>query len=342
MNISNFSTTRLAFAGRVLLAALIGACSSSGNNQGSSGNSTTGSGGANGSGGSSSGSGGTATTGGSTGRGGTANTGGSVGAGGVIGAGGGAGAGGVIGGAGAGGVPTNGSDGAAIQKFCADKVTVMNPVITDFETYTGTTDIAQYVFPFGGGTVARYGGPYAYSGVFTTTAVANYMLLAAAGHAGLWAIAFSATNESVWGGAVAFWLNCVNASAYRGVSFWARGQVPRGLVSVTLDTEDTRVPDPVNPAAGGTCPGTDTTCLAPVAADLPVGLDWTQVTILWPQFVGGLRGPAAYIPGGDNIVGLAFTAGLNYVANPIDGGLPAYVPVPADIRLDIDDIAFVP
>jgi hypothetical protein len=286
-----------------------------------------------------------------------ANTGGSVSSGGSTAAGGGTSAGGggssggtgpvtgVGGATGLGGTGATSADGATVvQKLCAQKVVAMNPVITDFETYNGMVDIAQYGFAFGGalpGTGTAYGGPYGFSGVANTGTI-NYALSFVAGHTGNWAVSYAVTNETVWGGGMGFWLNCVNASAYRGISFWVRGQTISGFLAVALPLEDTSLPDAVNPAGGGTCIGTDVTCVTPSAINLPVTLDWQQYMLPWTMFTGGLRAGAPLIASGDNIVGLVFSSSLNYVANPLDGGLPPYVPVPGDLTFQIDEISFLP
>jgi hypothetical protein len=48
----------------------------------------------------------------------------------------------------------------------------------------------------------------------------------------------------------------------------------------------------------------------------------------------------AVMANGDRITGMSFGAGINYVANPVDGGMPAYVPEPGSFEIAIDNIAF--
>jgi hypothetical protein len=249
-----------------------------------------------------------------------------------------------------GGVSTGaGGSPQTVEKLCAHKIVAMNPVFTDFETYNGMSDFSMFAFPFGGptpGTGTAYGGAYAYTGVLKATGMANFVLSPVAGHTGNWAAGLTITNETQWGGALAFWLNCVDASAYRGgISFWARGMAPRALFAVAIDTEDTSLPDAANPAGGGTCTGTDATCKGPSVQEIPLTLDWTQHQLPWASFAGGLRAGAPYTLTGSNITGITFSFGLVYEnCVPIpgtDGGFTC-TPTPSDFSFQIDEISFIP
>ena len=48
------------------------------------------------------------------------------------------------------------------------------------------------------------------------------------------------------------------------------------------------------------------------------------------------------MPTGDEITGMSFGASVNYVPNPVDGGMPAYVPEPGAFELAVDNLAFTP
>jgi hypothetical protein len=248
---------------------------------------------------------------------------------------------------GAGGVQP-GTDGAApVEKLCAHKVPVQNAVFANFENYTGTAlDVAtQYTFQWGGATAGTgngLAGVYGYSGGLT-----NYAFTFKAGHDATsnWALDYTLTNESVYGGALAFWMNptCLDASAYKGISFWARGQSATGLFTATVATEDTSPPDATNPAGGGTCMGTSATCVHPSTMDLALTPDWQQFQIPWAMLKPGLRAGIAYIPTGSNVTALTFQVGLMYVPRSDAGDLDAgFVPVPGGADLQIDDVGFMP
>jgi len=42
-------------------------------------------------------------------------------------------------------------------------------------------------------------------------------------NASKYALGISNTQASGWGGALAMWMGCVDASAYQGISFWVQG-----------------------------------------------------------------------------------------------------------------------
>jgi hypothetical protein len=230
--------------------------------------------------------------------------------------------------------------------LCATKVTPLNPVLINFDTYNGSTLAQDYGEAFGGATVASgtsYTGPYGFSGGGPGGAV-DYTLSMVTGRtggltdAGLqdWAVDLALMDEVVWGGGVGIWMTCANASSFKGISFWARGQIPGNDLSLSLVTADTT---PVS--TGGTCTGS---CVAPQVVSLPLdGLVWTQVTVPWASFVGGIASGAAYTPTGDNLAGLTFTVALDYAA--VDAGpdgAAIYGPVPANIDFQLDDIEFMP
>ncbi|HZU82304.1 MAG TPA: hypothetical protein VE987_05285, partial [Polyangiaceae bacterium] len=238
--------------------------------------------------------------------------------------------------------------------LCATKIVVApsNPVLNDFEAYTGATAFLAST-PFGpaypnGG----YTGPYAYSGggPQLNEAGTNYVLSMVTGQTGGtleggaqdWALDLTVTDESGFGAGLGFWMTCANASAFRGLSFWVRGQTPTGAVAVQLQTADTTSTTASQP---GTCTGTCAHPSATVLGDaaIPVGPSWTQITLPWAAFTGGTRNGAAYTPTGDNLTGLVFTTGLVYTqVDAAADGAAIYGPTPANIDLQIDDVAFVP
>src|SRR5581483_2998205 len=173
---------------------------------------------------------------------------------------------------------------APVQKLCATKTTVMNPVLINFETYDGMVTADKFGTAFGGAAAnmgSAYTGPYAFGdGSVTPT------LSILAGHPpSNWAVAESAMQARTWGMGGGFWMSsCANASAYKGISFWVRGSGPLNVFSFTVSMDSTTPPDPANAAGGGICTGTSTTCVPATKQNIPLTTDWTQVQILWSDF----------------------------------------------------------
>jgi hypothetical protein len=313
------------------------------NGTGTGGSNTTGTGGSNGT-----GTGGTTTT---TGTGGTTTTTGTGGTTTTTGTGGTTttGTGGTTTTGATGGTTGGGTGGAAgaavVQKDCATKTVVMNPVFMNFENYTGTGTMtaANYATAFGGTTV---NSGTAYAGFYPYPEVAGGpepTLALVAGHApSNWAgsESFSAVQWGMGGG---IWMACANASAYNGISLWVRGTAPTSTFSFSISMDSTQLPDATNAAGGGICPGTKDNCVDPVKSNLPITTDWTQVQILWSDFTPGNSGGTAVVPNGDNIVGMGWTVGLQFHLDPsvaADAAGP-YIGIPAAVRIDIDDVSFI-
>jgi hypothetical protein len=246
--------------------------------------------------------------------------------------------GGTVGSSGGGSTVGNaaGGAGASTTKLCATKVTASSTQIANFENFDGMETVDKYAFAFGGptnGTAGVYAGAYGYAG---GTDVVTLAILA--GHTGNYGLTESTMPATSWGQGLGFWMGCVDASAYKGITFWARGSVPTGVFSFGLNTENTTLPDATNAAAGGTCPGTADTCKTPTKSALPITMDWTQVSVLWADLTGGLSGATPVTVTGDTITGFTLLMSLNYT-NVDDAG---YTPTPGNISFAIDDIAFMP
>jgi hypothetical protein len=246
--------------------------------------------------------------------------------------------GGAVGSSGGGSTVGNaaGSTGASTTKLCATKVTASSAQIANFENFDGMETVDKYAFAFGGptnGTAGVYAGAYGYAG---GTDVVTLAILA--GHTGNYGLTESTMPATSWGQGLGFWMGCVDASAYEGITFWVRGSVPTGVFSFGLNTENTTLPDATNAAAGGTCPGTTDTCKTPTKSALPITMDWTQVSVLWADLTGGLSGATPVTVTGDTITGFTLLMSLNYT-NVDDAG---YTPTLGNISFAIDDIAFMP
>ena len=348
-----FVLARLVLEGPILALLIASAgCTKPGTDNGTAtgGSSGTSTGGQPGASGGSTGSGGARTTG--TGGSVTSGTGGSVttGTGGSPATGTGGSTTGATGGTtGTGGTIVGGSGGAGgaavVQKLCATKTVVMNPVFLNFENYTGmgTMTAATYSTAFGGttpNTGTAYAGIYSYG----DGSVTPVLSMVGGNPPSNWAAGLTATQASVWGMAAAVWMGgCANASAYKGISFYVRGSSGTGMFSFNVSMESTQLPDATNPAGGGTCPGTSDSCKDPSKANIPLTADWTQVQILWADFTPGMSGTTSVVPNGDNISGLVWNVPLQYHLDPTvpaDAAGP-YVPIPGDLLINIDDVSFI-
>ena len=238
---------------------------------------------------------------------------------------------------------TTGAGGMVVQKLCATKTTLMQPVLVDFENYDGTVTADKYASAFGGATVGTgtaYTGPYAYGdGSATPT------LSILAGHPpSNWAVSQTVTAATTWGMGGGLWMGCADASAYKGISFWVRGSTSSGVFSFNLNMESTVMPDAVNPAGGGTCAGTADTCKNPVKENIPLTADWTQVSLLWSDFTPGMSGATAVVPNGNGVAGFGWSVPLKFQLDPsvaADAAGP-YIAVPGDVVINFDDFAFIP
>jgi hypothetical protein len=236
---------------------------------------------------------------------------------------------------------------AVVQKDCATKTVVMNPIFMNFENYNGMVTVANYATAFGGTTVNTgnaYTGIYGYPEAAGTTAPTMSIL---AGHPpSLWAGSeqLAATIYGMGGGV---WMGCADASAYKGISFWVRGTSGKGTFQFSVSMESTQLPSGTNNAGGGTCPGVaaspgvNATCVDPTMTNIPLTQDWAQVTIMWSDFTPGLSGATSVVPNGDNIVGMAWSVPLNFQPNPTAPADAGYVPVPETLVFNIDDITFI-
>lgn len=329
------STSRLALE-RIGLALLVGAwmgCASPTTNNGNS-NATGGKTGGNATGGTTGGNATGGTTGGN-------NTGGTTGGGNNTGGttGGGNNTGGVSGGSTGGTTGTGGT--TVVQKECATKTKIVTPVFLDFESYNGMVTASNYAAAFGGPTV---NSGMAYTGIYSypeSTGGPMPTLSIVAGHPpSNWA-GSETLSATMWGEGGGVWMGCADATAYTGISFWVRGTSGTGTFSFTIAMQDTDAPSGTNNAGGGTCTGSGTTCKAAEKDGIPITSDWTQVTLKWADFTAGVSGTASVVPNGDNITGFGWTVPLAFQADPTmpaDAGV--YVPVPEDLRIDIDDITF--
>jgi hypothetical protein len=243
---------------------------------------------------------------------------------------------------------TGGPDAAVVEKDCATKTVVMNPIFMNFENYDGMVTVDKYATAFGGTTLNTgnaYTGIYGYPEADGTTPPTMAIL---AGHPpSMWA-GSETLAATMWGMGGGVWMGCADASAYKGISFWVRGTSGKGTFQFSISMASTQLPSGANNAGGGTCPGVAAspgvmaTCVDPTMTNIPLTADWTQVSIMWGDFTPGLSGATTVVPNGDNIVGMAWSVPLAFEADPnmpADAGV--YIPVPEALTFNIDDITFI-
>ena len=137
--------------------------------------------------------------------------------------------------------------------------------------------------------------------------------------------AFSVTlvGSDEWGGGMGFWMSgCPDVSVYSGITFWARSNVPGGTVTMSLMTADTLTPADHE---SGQC-AADSASPASVELDVSSG-DWTEFTLPWSDFIGGLCGIEEVDPSGANLTGFEWS---------IDGTYGTA----EDLEFAIDDVGF--
>lgn len=221
-------------------------------------------------------------------------------------------------------------DGACpVGKDCASYKTLSGPEFTDFEDYDGSTAANEWGFSFNEPATV-YAGPYEYNDETGTPTIAMV-----AGNGSSYAIEIANPEASAWGAALGFWMGCIDASAYDGVSFWVKGSAPGGEATFSLSMEATTAPGEDDPATGGTCTAEE--CLGP-SSTFPVTTEWSQVLLPWANFEPGSNGVASIPADGTDITGFTFGVNLAWVADPNDE--TNYIPEPSPYQLTVDDIQF--
>jgi hypothetical protein len=247
--------------------------------------------------------------------------------------------GGATSGAATGGSSGSGGGGGSVptDAVCANPIAIPSetPGIADFDEYDGASELATWSFPLGGDSATGvYAGPFGY-GDREDGAPETFEMSEGDGSGYAMRIADSMAME--YGGGQGLWLSaCVDASAFTGISFWARGDAPSGTVLLTLAMQETT---PETPAKAedkiGTCSGDSTTCLHPKLA-FEVSDTWTEIKAPWADFMPGDAAGSAVEPDGRNIVQLQFGVDLSWV----EGDDGVYVPVPAPYELAVDTLSF--
>jgi hypothetical protein len=221
-------------------------------------------------------------------------------------------------------------------KDCVIKTVVSSSQFTNLDNYDGTLPVENWGFVYNalaGQPGAVYAGPFHYGDNTTQT------FSMVAGNASTYAISIANPLATAWGGGMGFWTDCVDASAYEGISFWVRGTSPAGTANFSLAMAQTTAPDATDPAGGGTCIATTAAPCTNPGMNFNVTTTWTQMLVPWSTFTPGTANGANVVPNGDNITGFTFNVPLNWVEDTANPG--TYIPSPAAIGLTVDDIRFI-
>jgi hypothetical protein len=162
------------------------------------------------------------------------------------------------------------------------------------------------------------GGTYSYIDPADPNATQTLSFVAGHDAESTQALSFVVHSET-WGAGMGLWFACMDASAYTGVTFWARGSAPSGPVELLLTTNDA-----VRVAEGGTCPDAGP-CASPKVTVMLTDT-WTQFTYAWGEFTPGDAAGTPVPATGNNVIGLNFNMGNDSTPN--------------DLELVIDDFEF--
>lgn len=267
--------------------------------------------------------------------GGTSNLGGETSAGGSLETGG---AGEGTGAGGAGGAPAS-SAVFRCEDPSAPKITAVgdSPVIVDFETGSlgapSATGEPSANFMFAGG---ENGGTYTYQ---EPSAQIMRDVSIVDDRNGGQALSVLFTNATDYGGGMGvYFYPCLDASVYKGITFWARGNlpertvaaatIPAGTVTISLDIGDVATESLDSIGCAMDDPADATLCTRPTTTFV-VSDAWTQFTFNWADFDPGNKNGTPYNPTGDNLLGINLTMDNAFGTSNT-------------LALIIDDVAFVP
>jgi hypothetical protein len=227
----------------------------------------------------------------------------------------------------------------ASGSVCASPILLdlAKPGIADFDTYD-SSDITKWTFALGGDSATGvYAGPFGYGDNVVgakTDAVDTFDMVA--GYSSTYALRVADSLADKYGGGLGLWIdNCLNATAFTGISFWVRGIAPAGTATLSVRMGETISSTPDSNGKYGICPGDSTTCVNPQFS-FPVTDTWTEIRAPWSAFKAGSAAGTSVKPDGRNIVQIQWDIGLSWAAD--DAGV--YVPVPAAYELVVDTVTF--
>lgn len=201
-------------------------------------------------------------------------------------------------------------DGTGID--CSSPTPVNAALITDFESYAGEA-VKDAVFTFnsnaeGLGTISL--------GVFAVDDMTGSYTLDFVPGAGGSAYAVNVHNPaaSAWGGAIGIWHGCMDASAFTGIQFMAKGSTPATTADISIEMSSTES----------------------VTTKFDVPADWALVQLPFAGFANE-KMPALKLDGG-RIGAIAFGTHLIWMPSAADPD--TWVPSEGEIDLTIDELSF--
>jgi hypothetical protein len=239
--------------------------------------------------------------------------------------------------------PTGGTGGttssAGAGMACVKPVLldVAKPGIATFDTYDGGSDLSTWSFALGGdASTGIVAGTFGYGDRANSRAETFDMTT---GYNSLYGLRVADTASQQYGGGLGIWISeCLNATKFSGLSFWARGVAPTGKAKISVLMQETQ---PAVAAKAeyktGTCQGVaDTTCVHP-HYEFAVTNAWAQVQVPWASFSGGSSAGTPVAADGHNIFQVQWDVGLVWMPGEAAG---TYVAVPGAYEIEIDTVTF--
>jgi hypothetical protein len=239
---------------------------------------------------------------------------------------------------------TGGSTSAG-DAICANPLALgtATPGIADFEGYDGASPITgdnSWSFALGGdSSTGAYAGTFVYGDDYSVDPGGlpeTYEMVE--GHESTYALRVSDTMAEEFGGGMGLWLStCLDLTAFAGISFWVRGNMPTSEGEFVVFMEETTSETPDQYGNLGTCPGDPDPevgeCVHP-SFKFSVTEEWTEVQAPWSEFAAGSSMGTPVSVDGHNIWQLQFGVELEWL--PDAAG--EYVATPAPYELVVDSV----
>lgn len=205
--------------------------------------------------------------------------------------------------------------------------------IATFDEYDGSADIKTWSFALGGDAATGvFAGTFVYGDEASGDPEGYDMV---EGNDSDYAISISDTLAEEYGGGLGLWISeCLDATAFEGISFWVRGNAPTGQAKISILMEET-TSETASGTSIGTCAGDDMTCIHPNYM-FNVTDEWTEVQVPWTSFSGAASPGKSVTVDGHNIWQIQFDIGVEWL--PDDSG--EYFPTPAPYELVVDTLSF--
>jgi hypothetical protein len=195
-------------------------------------------------------------------------------------------------------------------------------VMADFESWDGSTALPEWSFQYGDPEMPYTAGPFE-----LTDETGEYTLEMVEGHESEFAISFSNTMATGWGGGVGFWMGETDLTEFTGVSVWVKGSGSKETMGMSFGRAET----------DQMCEdeGIEGCKRAEVEFALPA--EWTRIDLDFTQFTPGVGfdGGSYPLPAA-NITAMSFNAHMVYVQDSTG----EWVPEPGPFEIAIDDIVF--